>query len=124
MTRFQTLAAATLTVLAAAPAVASDEIDHYAAESSETIEQALANFVDYNAKVRTLLEQEELTEADMEEIHQHTYTIEAALAKMNEEFSALAVTLEDLHLASEAYNEAELRSISQVYFETAGALAE
>ncbi len=42
---------------------------------------------------------------------------------MNEDFSALAVTLEDLHLASEDYDEAEVRSISEVYFETAGALA-
>ncbi|WP_371037106.1 DUF6746 family protein [Rhodosalinus sp. FB01] len=122
MTRFGGFAAAAL-ALAAAPALASDEIDHYAAESSETIEEAVTNFVEYNEKVRALLDRDDLSEADMEEIHQYTYTIEAALAKMNEDFSALAVTLEDLHLASEDYDEAEVRSISEVYFETADALA-
>ncbi|WP_101067772.1 DUF6746 family protein [Roseovarius salinarum] len=106
-------------LLVAAPALAGDEVDHYHAEPSETLEQAIANFSEYNAKVAEVLEREDLTRADMEEIHQYTYTIEEALAKINETTDALAVTLEEVHLSSESDNPAKLRGVAEVYLETA-----
>jgi metal-responsive CopG/Arc/MetJ family transcriptional regulator len=102
----------------------ADEVEHYFAEPSETIEEALRNFMEYNGKVQEVLSRETLSVADMEEIHEYTYTIELALAKMNEEFSALAVTLEELHLATEEHDEAIVRGIAETYFATAGALDE
>ncbi len=102
----------------------ADEVDHYFAEPSETVEEALRNFVDYNDKVRDVLSRETLSVADMEEIHEYTYTIELALAKMNEEFGALAATLEELHLATEEHDEDVVRGIADTYFATAGALDE
>ncbi|WP_034491444.1 DUF6746 family protein [Afifella pfennigii] len=119
-----TLAAgAVFALLATASSIAAeDKVEHYAAVPSETIEEAVDNFVEYNAKVRDVLSRDPLAVADMEEIHEYTYTIELALAKINEEFGALAATLETLHLASEAYNEEEVRGVAEVYFETADAL--
>lgn len=117
------LTTGTAFALAATVATAEEtQVDHYFAEPSETIQEAVDNFVAYNAKVRDVLARESLDVADMEEIHQYTYTIELALAKINEEFGTLAETLEILHLASESYNEDEVRGVAEVYFETAGAL--
>jgi len=116
-------AGAALSLVMTAQAVA-DEVEHYYAETSETVEEALRNFVDYNGKVRDVLSRETLSVADLEEIHEYTYTIEVALAKMNEEFGALAATLEELHLATEDHDEEVVRGIAETYFATAGALDE
>ena len=126
MTTLKSLAAAAALGLAASALAASEEgeVQHYNVVESETLEEALTNFVAYNAKVRDVLAREELSVADMEEIHEYTYTIEVALAKINEEMGALPETLEALHLASEDHDETKVGSLAETYFETAGALAE
>lgn len=108
----------TVTVALASP-LAAEEIDHYAPEPSETFAEAVANFNEYNSKVSMLLEKDDLTVADMEEIHQYTYTIEVALAKINETLAALPATLEEVHLASEDGEPGELRSLAEAYLQTA-----
>jgi hypothetical protein len=125
MTPFRILiATASLGLSAVAASADESEVQHYAVEPSETLEQALTNFAEYNAKVRDVLAREDLSVADMEEIHEYTYTIEGALAKINEELGALPETLEALHLASEAHDAEEVRSLAETYFETAGKLSE
>lgn len=126
MTTLKSLAAAAALGLAASALAASEEgeVQHYDVVESKTLEEALTNFVAYNAKIRDVLAREELSVADMEEIHEYTYTIEVALAKINEEMGALPETLEALHLASEDHDETKVRSLAATYFETAGALAE
>ena len=64
------------------------------AEPAETMEQALANFSEYNARLAALLEQDELTMADLAQIHQLTYTLENALERINDDLEDLAETLE------------------------------
>ncbi|ROU01101.1 DUF6746 family protein [Histidinibacterium lentulum] len=109
---------ATLAAALAGP-LAADEIDHYAAEPSETFAEAVANFNDYNARVSAILEKDDLTVADMEEIHQYTYTLEIALAKINETLTELPATLEEVHLASEDGDPAVLRDLADTYLQTA-----
>ncbi len=116
----EVFAAATLiAVFGLAPAVATEEIDHYEAKPSRTLEEAVANFIEYNAKLAAIMAREDLTVADMEEIHQLTYTLEVALAKINDVMQALPVTLEELHLASESHNVAKVRGVGSVYLENA-----
>ena len=110
---------ATGLVCALAAPLAADDIDHYAAEPSETFSEAVANFNDYNARIADVLEKDELSVADMEEIHQYTYTIELALAKMNETLAELPATLEEVHLASEDGDPADLRALAETYMQTA-----
>jgi len=104
--------------VAAGPAFA-DEVDHYQAKPSETLEQAVQNFSEYNQRLNDILQKDELSVDDMERIHQLTYTLEVALAKINEEMAGLPATLERLHLSSEAHNQAEARGVGDVYLETA-----
>jgi len=112
-------AAAALGLAASIAPVTADEVDHYKAKPSETLEQAVKNFTEYNQRLAKILEKDDLTIDDMERIHQLTYTLEVALAKINEEMSGLPATLERLHLSSEAHNTAEARGVGDVYLEIA-----
>jgi hypothetical protein len=117
----KSLIASTALSLAFAGAAAAQEehADHYEPEPSETFTDAVENFNTYNARVAEILEKEELSFEDMEQIHQYTYTIETALAKINDTLEDLPATLERVHLASEGDNPDELRGLADVYLETA-----
>ena len=117
------LCAATIASLALSPVAAEESVSHYEPEQSETLVEALENFNTYNQKVAEVLARATLTEGDMEEIHEYTYTIEIALAKINETLGGLPVTLEQLHLASESHNPAAVRGVGEVYLENALPLA-
>lgn len=114
------VAAGTLIALGGAlPVAAEQDVEHYAAQPSETLEDAIENFVTYNRKMEKVLARDPLTVQDMEEVHQLTYTIEVALAKINEELGALPVVLEEVHLSSEGDNPARLRGVAEAYLEKA-----
>jgi len=116
----KTLAASALIALGGAmPGMAGDEVAHYEALPSETLAEAIENFVTYNRKMEEVLARDPLTVQDMEEVHQLTYTIEVALAKINEELGTLPVVLEEVHLSSEGDNPARLKGVAEVYLEQA-----
>lgn len=125
MTRFARPAAAALAViLLASPAAADDaRIDHYAPKDSETLEEAVANFSAYNEKLAGVLARDRLDVADLEAVHEITYTLETALARMRADLDDLAETLEALHLASEDHAEDETREHGARYLTTARTLA-
>lgn len=101
-------------------AQADERVDHFEGQPAETLEQAVANFSDYNERLSKVLSQDELTAADLAKVHELTYTLENALGKINSELTSLGETLEALHLASEALNEQSARDHGQDYLETAG----
>jgi hypothetical protein len=119
MTRPLRIAAVATALASLAPAVPADEVRHYQAKPSDTFEQAVANFNEYNALMAGLLEADPLTMDEMERIHELTYTIEDALAKMVETLQALPVTLEEVHLASEGDDPAALRTLAADYLSVA-----
>lgn len=98
---------------------AEERIDHFEGKPSETLEEAVKNFSEYNKKLSSILEKEKLTNQDMVKIHQLTYTLENALAKINKEMDELAVTLEELHLASEKVDNEKVRNKGISYLNTA-----
>lgn len=98
---------------------AAQEVDHYAAKPSETFSDAVANFNEYNALMADVLDNDSLTVADMERVHELTYTIEVALAKMVDTLQTLPATLEEVHLASEGDSPNQLRGVADAYLETA-----
>ena len=105
--------------LGAGPALAhgDERVDHYEARESATLQEAVANFSEYNAKLA-----EVLARSDFEEVHELTYTLENALAKIRDDLSGLADTLEALHLASEDHTLEETLANGEAYLETAQTL--
>jgi len=111
-----------LGLAAGTPSLASDRVEHYDAKSAATLEAAVANFTEYNDRLAAILEQDGLEGADLEAIHELTYTLENALARMREDMAGLADTLEALHLASEDHDEAVAREHGAAYLTTARTL--
>lgn len=103
----------------ALPALADERPDHYAGEPSETLEQALSNFSEYNDKLDKILSKDELSATDLNEVHQLTYTLENALEKIRSEYADLAEVLEEVHIASETTDSDSVKSKGQDYLETA-----
>lgn len=103
-------------------AFADDRPDHFKGEPSETMEQALANLAEYNGRLEAILAKDELGPEDTAEIHQLTYTLENALARIESEVEALEETLEEVHVASERYEVDTVRTQGRTYLDNAAKL--
>lgn len=101
--------------LCAMPVVADDRIDHYAAEESATLAEALENFSTFNNRVEAVLTRPVMTRDNMEDIHQLTYTLEVALERIIAEATELADLLEEVHLASEGADAEKLIRLTTSY---------
>jgi len=94
-------------------------IDHFDGEPAETLDEALANFTEYNRRLAAMLESESLDAGDLQQIHRLSYTLENALERIDVEIDALAATLEALHLASEQADFDATERSGRQYLETA-----
>ena len=83
-------------------ALADSRPDHFQGEPAENLEQALANLDEYNTKLAEVVQDGDLSAADMADIHRLTYTLENGLERLRKESDKLAQMLEALHLASES----------------------
>ncbi len=92
--------------------------DHFEGKPAETLREAVANFREYNQRLKEILEGD-LSDQDMVEIHELSYTLENALEKINAEFTQLAATLEEVHLASERLDEETVSTKGQEYLSVA-----
>ncbi|PSJ42623.1 hypothetical protein C7H85_16700 [Zobellella endophytica] len=110
-----------LPLLLAAHVQADARPDHYGGEPAETLTQAVANFSEYNTRLAELLVGE-LTPAALNEVHQLTYTLENALAKINEETATLAQTLEEVHVASETNQPQVVKDRGEAYLKVSRTL--
>ncbi|MEQ8484642.1 MAG: hypothetical protein RIB46_09785 [Pseudomonadales bacterium] len=92
-------------------------VDHHAGEPAPTLTVALANLQDYNARLAAILAQDELTAADLAVVHELTYTLENALARIREDVALVAEHLEAVHLASERADVATVRDRGRSYLD-------
>lgn len=92
--------------------------DHFKGLPADTLQEAVANFSEYNKKLEAMLEKG-FSRRDMGEVHQMTYTLENALEKIHQEVTELVDTLEDLHVASEGTDPEEMRRKAEIYLEPA-----
>lgn len=102
----------------------AQEVDHYEPVPSETLAEAMENLATYNARVEEVLARDELSVSDMEEIHQYTYTMEQAVARIATSMEEIAELLEEVHLASEGDDADDLRQKAEAYLERNAPLTE
>ena len=114
-TRKATIALATATFMSAGFAHAQ-EVDHFEGKPSRTVTEAMKNLEEGNAKLRSLLDGE-LSPTEMGRVHEVTYTLENALARLAEAREKAAVSLENVHLASERNDVETVRDIGETYIE-------
>jgi hypothetical protein len=94
-------AAVVVFALATSTGAGASEVEHYEGKKPESLEEAVALFAQYNAKLEAILAKDSLSDADMQKVHELSYTIENALGMINQEMLSLAETLEKVHKASE-----------------------
>lgn len=95
------------------------QYDHFAGKDAKTLQEALVLFKEYNHSIKAILTKGDPSPMDMHKIHELTYTIENALARINSESQALAATLEQLHKASEHSKPKETSHIGKSYLDKA-----
>ncbi len=98
------------------------KVQHYAAKPSATLAEAVSNLAAYNALMADILDQSKLSPGDMERIHELTYTLEQALARIEAELGPMAADLEALHLASEDGAQDAIRTHGAAYLGAARTL--
>jgi HPt (histidine-containing phosphotransfer) domain-containing protein len=103
-------------VLALSSLIASHAIAD--AQPSRNLAEAVKNFSEYNSRLEQAMAQGPTPES-LAQIHELTYTLKDALEKINEEMDGLTDTLEEIHIASEAQNAAEVKRYGNEYLETA-----
>lgn len=108
----------------AAPAFADDRVDHFKGEPSKTLDQALANLAAYNEKLSAVIGNETLTPQQMHEVHVLTYTLENAVARIDDELEEIAENLEAVHKASEHADPATVKARGKLYLEASGKLVQ
>lgn len=105
--------------IAVVPVNASeDRYEHHKGLPAETLQQAVANFSEYNARLEAILAGS-LDDSAMHDVHELTYTLENALAKINAELAQLTDTLEELHQASERMDGATVSKHGRIYLDVA-----
>lgn len=105
-----------LGILASFSAAATAEpVAHFKGKNFDTLATAVSAFHQHNRRLESLVEQPELNEQDMNQIHELTYTLENALERMQVELEVLAETLEEVHLASEANDSARVKKFALPY---------
>ena len=93
-----------------------DEVAHFEGLPAETVAEAVEHLDAYTEQLVALAEGD-LGPTDMAEVHEITYTLENALARLDAEYEAIAVALEEVHLASERADTETVREHSAVYAE-------
>ncbi|MCK7459879.1 DUF6746 family protein [Idiomarina aminovorans] len=115
-----------LTMLAAAAALlfnvavsASDDerYEHFKPEPAENLEQAIMNLTKYNAELQEIMNGD-LDAQDMTKVHELTYTLEVALARLSKELDVAANSLEEVHLGSEQMNKQRVKGFGKSYLDT------
>jgi hypothetical protein len=109
----RTLAAAALALISTLSFGEAPE--HFKGEASPTLEAALENLATYNAKLEALLAKDKLSLIDMNQVHELTYTLENALARIDAHLKTTAETLESVHKASERADAAVVKTDGQRY---------
>ena len=107
------------TALAFAPAAFADDkaperVSHYQGKQANDVGEAIANLREGNARLKELLSGG-VSEYDMQDIHNVSYTLEEAVARLREELGVIADDLENMHFYSEGYKRDDVLEYGNAY---------
>ena len=105
-----------------ATASADERPDHFEGEKAQTLAEALSHLSSYNAQLEAILAKDELGPEDTAKIHELTYTLENALARVKSEVEDMEEVLEEVHVASERYQVDTVRSQGRSYLDKSAGL--
>ena len=115
-----TAALLSATPLVSTSALADDDerqYQHFKPEPAENLQQAIMNLNKYNAMLDEIVNGD-LSAEDMAKVHELTYTLEVALARLSKELDVAANSLEEVHLGSEQMNKQRVKGFGKDYLKT------
>jgi hypothetical protein len=104
------------------PSFAEERSAHHEGKPSPTLESALTNLKEGNAKLAEILKKVRLSPGDLHEVHILSYTIENALEKLGEEQARLAELMEEVHIASEKNDAKTVKESGEAFLKAAAPL--
>lgn len=113
---------AALLVTGTAVADDNDRPDHFDGKPADTLKAAVSNFSEGNQRLAELLKADTLDDKQLAEIHQLSYTLENALAKIDDEVESMAESLEKVHVGSETGAPEQVTESGHTYLEAAQTL--
>jgi len=99
--------------------MSANRVSHYQARKAGSIDEAMADLREANARLRTLLAGE-VGEYDIHDIHSLSYTLEESLLRITEELRALHNTVADMHFASEGLKREAVIDFGTAYLDGIG----
>lgn len=112
----------TAALLTAAFSQADEEYNHFPAIESATTSEALCHLFQYNQKLTDLVSKDEMSAQDMVKVHELTYTLENALARLTQSLKTTAENLETVHKASERLDIDVVKNTGRVYLDATAEL--
>ncbi|TDP28364.1 hypothetical protein DEU29_1229 [Idiomarina aquatica] len=115
-----TAALLSATPLVSTSALADDDerqYQHFKPEPAENLQQAIMNLSKYNAMLEEIVNGD-LSAEDMAKVHELTYTLEVALARLSKELDVATNSLEEVHLGSEQMNQQRVKGFGKDYLKT------
>jgi len=103
-------------IIGAATGSHASEADHFEGKPSETVTEAVENLSTHTDEL-VALTKSELGPVEMARVHEVTYTLENALARINEEYDSVAEALEAVHQASERADADTVKVETEAYAE-------
>lgn len=105
--------------LIANPAMANENTvqtaQHFAAKSAPDTNTAMCNLAQFNTILSKVTSADKIDPVAMVKVHELTYTLENALARLKITLEETAIALEEVHLASERFDESVVKSQSAAY---------
>lgn len=98
------------------PPALGEDTDHFEGLPSETLEEAVASLRSHTALLEARLAGPVDQDAMMD-IHELSYTLENAVERLSAEIERLADALEEVHLASEQWDDDTVREQGAVFVE-------
>ena len=93
----------------------ADTAKHFAAKPSPDVNTALCHLATYNKLLSDVTSAQSVDPVAMNQVHELTYTLENALARLHQTLAATAAALEEVHLASERMDETVVKQQTQMY---------
>ncbi len=94
---------------------AEERPDHYQGKTAHTLDVALENLAETNARIAELIADGAMQPEELSELHELTYTAENSLEKVTAELEALKEVLEEIHLSSEDFDSDKVIERTPVY---------
>ena len=106
---------ALLLTVATGAASADEKIQHFPALQAPDVGTAFCNLRAYNEKLKEVTKSDKMSAEELVKVHELTYTLENALARLNETVEEAAEDLEKVHKASEVLDQKTVKASGQTY---------